>query len=143
MTHVIIFCSGFLGCPYRIGQAIIFLPCCFFLSSFFLCLISPTQWLQTGCLPYFHTWCGLSANLECRSESCCRRLAENTGRKNDAKNCRLLTIARLCRAVPSQLSLKLMLFLSLCCCLILFFFLLSLSVADEMKSLVQRNSYRP
>jgi len=34
-----------------------------------------------GCLPYFHTWCGLSANLECRSEMCCTRLAENTGCK--------------------------------------------------------------
>jgi len=33
------------------------------------------------CLPYFHTWCGLSANLGCRSETCCTRLAENTGRK--------------------------------------------------------------
>jgi len=34
-------------------------------------------------IPYFHTWCGLSANLECMSKMCCRptRLAENTGRK--------------------------------------------------------------
>jgi len=24
----------------------------------------------------FHTWCGLSANLECMSEMCCTRLAE-------------------------------------------------------------------
>ena len=24
----------------------------------------------------FHTWCGLSANLRCRSETCCTRLAE-------------------------------------------------------------------
>ena len=31
-----------------------------------------------GCLPYFDTWCGLSANLECMS---CTRLAGNTGRK--------------------------------------------------------------
>jgi len=23
-----------------------------------------------------HTWCGLSANLGCRSETCCTRLAE-------------------------------------------------------------------
>ena len=38
-----------------------------------------------GCLPYFDTWCGLSANLECRSEICCTRLAENTGRKKVAK----------------------------------------------------------
>jgi len=34
-----------------------------------------------GCLPYFHTWCGLSADLECMSEMCCTRLAENTGSK--------------------------------------------------------------
>jgi len=27
------------------------------------------------CLLYFHTWCGLGVNLECRSEMCCRRLA--------------------------------------------------------------------
>ena len=47
-------------------------------SSFFLAL---SQRSEIGCLPYFHTWCGLSANLECRSETCCARLAENTGRK--------------------------------------------------------------
>ena len=51
----------------------------------------------------FHTWCGLSANLECRSEMCCTRLAGNTGRKNDAKNRHLRTIAQLCRAISSQL----------------------------------------
>ena len=34
---------------------------------------------------YFHTRCGLSANLGCRSETCCTRLAENTGRKNRQK----------------------------------------------------------
>jgi len=28
-----------------------------------------------------HTWCGLSANLGCRSETCCTWLAANTGRK--------------------------------------------------------------
>ena len=32
-------------------------------------------------LPTFYTWRGHSANLECRSEMCCTRLAENTGRK--------------------------------------------------------------
>jgi len=26
-------------------------------------------------LPYFYTWCGLSANLECMSEMCCKWLA--------------------------------------------------------------------
>jgi len=65
--------------PYGIGQAIIFLPCnlffFFFLSVFFLAQSQPSQ---IGCLPYCHTWCGLSANLECRSETCCTRLAENT-----------------------------------------------------------------
>ena len=34
---------------------------------------------------------------------CCTRLAGNTGRKNDAKNRHLRTIAPLCRAISSQL----------------------------------------
>jgi len=54
-------------------------------------------------MPYFHTWCGLSANLECRSEMCCTWLAENTGRENDAKNRHLGTIPQFCRAISSQL----------------------------------------
>jgi len=36
------------------------------------------------------------------SETCCTRLAGNTGRKNDAKNRHLGTITQLCRAVSSQ-----------------------------------------
>ena len=76
----------FLWPPYGIGQASIFLPCDFYLSSFlsFLLFSSPNlsgRRLDVYCLPYFHTWCGLSANLECMSEMCCMRLAENTGRK--------------------------------------------------------------
>jgi len=51
-------------------------------SSFFLAYC---QRSDIGCLPYFHTWCGLSANLECRSEMCSTRLAGNTGRKRDVK----------------------------------------------------------
>jgi len=35
---------------------------------------------------------------------CCTRLAENTGRKNYAKNRRLCTIAQICRAISSQLT---------------------------------------
>jgi len=49
-----------------------------FYLSFFL---ASSQRPQIGCLPYFHTWCGHSANLECRSEMCCTRLAGNTGHK--------------------------------------------------------------
>jgi len=48
-----------------------------FLLSSFLFLAS-SQPSQIGCLPYFHTWCGLSANSGSRSEMCCTRLAENT-----------------------------------------------------------------
>jgi len=40
----------------------------FYISSFFLAFSQPSQ---IGCLPYFHTWCGVSANLGCRSETCC------------------------------------------------------------------------
>ena len=35
--------------------------------------------------------------------NCCTRLAGNAGRKNDAKNRHLRTIAQLCRAISSQL----------------------------------------
>jgi len=85
--------------PYRIGQAIIFLPCGFFLSMFFPRLILAAV-DQIGCLPYFHTWCGPSAYLECRSEMCCTWLAGNTGHK---QNCHFGTIAKPCRAISSEL----------------------------------------
>jgi len=63
--------------PYGIGQNIIFSSCRLFF--FFPRLISAvTHWM------YFHTWWGLSANLRCRSETCCMRLAENTGCKKIA-----------------------------------------------------------
>jgi len=48
-------------------------------------------------------WCGLSANLGCRSETCCTRLAENTGCKKSPKIRHLRTIAQLCRAISLQL----------------------------------------
>jgi len=35
---------------------------------------------------YFGTWCGPSANLECRSETCCARLAGNAGPKKSPKS---------------------------------------------------------
>jgi len=73
---------------------------------FFLLLLSflaQSQRSEIGCLPYFHTWCGLSANLECMSEICCTRLAENTECNNYAKNCHLRCIAQLCWAIPSKL----------------------------------------
>ena len=70
-------------------------------SSFLPRLISAVaDWMSTI---NFHTWCGLSANLRCRSETCGTRLAANTGRKKVAKNRRLGTIAQLCRAISSQL----------------------------------------
>jgi len=45
---------------------------------FFLAYSQPSE---IGCLPYFHTWCGLSANLGCRPETSCTLLAVNTGCK--------------------------------------------------------------
>jgi len=62
---------------------IIFCSCGFYLLSFFLVY---SQRSQIGCLRYFDTWCGLSANLECRSEMCSTRLAGNAGRKKVVKN---------------------------------------------------------
>jgi len=73
-----------------------------FLLSFFFFLAS-SQRSEIGCLPYFHTWCGLSGNLGCRSEKCCTWLAENAGRKKSPKSRHLRTIVQLCRAISSQL----------------------------------------
>jgi len=53
----------------------------FFLSSIFFPR-PVSQPSQIGCLPYLHTWCGLGANLGCRSETCCTPLAGNAGPKN-------------------------------------------------------------
>jgi len=99
--------TSFLWPPYVVRQTIIFLPCGFYLllsssSSFFFS--SPN--LSGRTLDVYHTsthGMSLSANLGCRSEMCCTRLARNKGRKNDAKNRLLGTIAQLCRAVSSQL----------------------------------------
>jgi len=72
----------------------------FFFLSFFLAYSQPSQ---IGCLPYFHTLCGLTTNLGCRSETCCTRLTENTGCEKSPKIHYLRIIAQLCRAISSQL----------------------------------------
>ena len=80
------FDSTSYGRPIR--QAIILCSCGFYLLFF----LAYFQRSQVGCLPYFYTWCGLSANLEYRSEMCYMCLAENTGRKNSpsAHHCTVL-----------------------------------------------------
>jgi len=84
--------------PYVIGQVILYFHPV--VSSFFL---AESQRSEIGCLPYFHTWCGPSVNLQCRSQTCCARLAENTARKKSPKSRHLGTIPQLCRAISSQL----------------------------------------
>jgi len=81
--------------PYFTGHSIIFLLC--FLLSFFFFSLAYSQRCRIRCLPCFYTWCGLSANLESRSDMCCTWLAGHTGRKNDTKNRHLCTIAQLFR----------------------------------------------
>jgi len=74
----------------------------FFLSWFFPRLISAVaDWIST--ILQFHTWYGPSANLECRSEMYCARLAGNPGPKKSPKIRNLRTIAQLCRHISSQL----------------------------------------
>jgi len=51
-------------------------------SIFLLFFLAYSQQSQTGCLYHTSTWYALTANLECRFEMYCTRLAENTGRKN-------------------------------------------------------------
>jgi len=49
-----------------------------------------------------HTWCGLSVNLGCRSETCCEP-AGSAGPKKSPKSGDLGTIAKLCRAISPQI----------------------------------------
>ena len=73
-----------------------------YLSFFFPRLISAAAgWMST--ILWHMVWCGPSANLECRSERRCTRLAANAGPKKVAKNRHLCTIPQLCRAISSQL----------------------------------------
>ena len=65
----LLYVSSYYGHP--IGQATIFCSCFFFLlDSFFF--LACSQQSQIGYRPYFHTWCGLSAPLECMSECAAR-----------------------------------------------------------------------
>jgi len=57
----------------------------FLLSSIFFSFLTYYQPSQIVRLPYFHTWCGLNANLGCRSETCCAVLAEMQDAKNSQK----------------------------------------------------------
>ena len=75
-----------------------------FLSSiFFPRLISAVgDWMST-ILPHMITWCGLSVNSECRSETCCAWLAEIQHAKNRQSR-HLGNVPQLCRAISSQLT---------------------------------------
>jgi len=58
----------------------------FLLSFFFFFFSSPNlSGRRLDVYHIFHTWCG-RANLECKSEMCCTRLAENTGHKSRQKS---------------------------------------------------------
>ena len=86
--------------PYVIGQTIVIFATRFLSFSFPRVISTAVDWIST-ILP--HMVC-LSANLTCRSESCCTRLAGNAGRKKVTKNRHLGTIAQLFRATSSQLT---------------------------------------
>ena len=98
LAHILV--KNFVGhimAALRIADAnIIFLPCDFYLLFYSSLNLSGSQ---TGCLPYFHTYGVAFANLECRSEMCCTRLAGNTGRKKSPSAHHRTT----CRAISSQL----------------------------------------
>jgi len=98
-------CLFFLFMAACVAEAdITFLSCGFFLSFFLLLFfLAFSQRWQIRCLPYLHTWCDPSANLQCRSEMCCTRFAENTRCKKSPNIRHLRTIAQLCRAISSQL----------------------------------------
>ena len=79
--------------PYGIGEVIMatlwplyFTPWFLLSSSIYLSFFprlfsAVAYWMST--IP--HRWCGLNANLGCRSETCCTRLAENQDAKSRQK----------------------------------------------------------
>jgi len=75
----------------------------YFYRGFFFYLSFSSPIFSHHRLDVYHTWCGLSANLGCRSETCCTGLAQNTGRKKSSKIHHQGTIAQLCRAISLQL----------------------------------------
>ena len=91
---------NYLWPPYVIGQAIYIFILSFVVLLFFLSLISAVADWMSFCLPHFHTWCGLSVNLEYMSEMCCMWLAENTGRKKSPSGHNRTTFPS--RAISSQ-----------------------------------------
>ena len=122
--------TTFLWPPCVADADIIFLPCGFFFLSFFF-LSSPNRSRRRldVCHTCTHgvtlvrlyapfTRYNLLSNrlsnrfdnrlyrvngvLECRSETCCTRLADNTGRKKSQKFRHLGAITQLCRAISSQ-----------------------------------------
>jgi len=81
--------TTFLWPPYGIRQTTIFLLRGFFFfffylsSSFFLAYCLPSQ---IGCVPYFHTWCGLSeCEFRMQDWNVLHAARWNTGRKNRQK----------------------------------------------------------
>jgi len=88
-------------------MAIIFLSCgFFFLSSIIFFFSSSLFSVSRRRLDVYHTftctWSG-HVNLECRPETCCTRLAENTGCKKSPENSPSAHHPQLCRAISSQL----------------------------------------
>jgi len=92
--------KSYYGRPAKQMRTLYFCP----IVSSFLFFFSPN--LSGRRLDVFHTWCGLSANLGCRSETCCMRLAENTGRKISPNIRHLRTIVQLCRAISQTKLVK-------------------------------------
>ena len=68
--------------------------------SFFLAY---SQQSEIGCLPYFHTWCGLSVNLESGLKCAACDSLKIQDAKKSPKIRHLGTIAQICQAVSSQL----------------------------------------
>jgi len=95
-----------LWSPYVIGQTIIFSSCFFLLSSFILLFFISSPNLSGQRLDVYDTstqGVALVRIWNAGLKMCCTWLAENTGRKNDAKNRHLGTIPQLCRAISPQL----------------------------------------
>ena len=95
----------FMVAPWnRASHYIFVMRCGFFYILYYFFFFFSSPYLSRRRVDAYHTSThDLSANLRCRSETCCTRLAENTGHKKSPKVRHFGTIAQICRAISSQL----------------------------------------
>ena len=99
LAHISSYTCAKTNCSTLWNRAGHYIFMLWFLSLFPRLISAVGDWMSTILPHMVCTLHSLSVNLECRSETCCARLVENTARKKSPKSRHLGTTPKLCRAV--------------------------------------------